>query len=268
MAGCTPVPTGPTIVLITVGGLPQEQVADPEGPLADFLSKAWSAKVAPGEHGLAADLASALCGKTIEPLSGEPFEVVLPPDVDTLPEVFSRYGLETAAYLTDARLVEELGFFQGSLHGGDLPLLIAEATSGPLRGAVELAHGFLEQKLPRPMEDASFVWLHLDLGLIPEVAARGRFLGATLRNLNEALEVRPDSALALLCLSDQPGDASLLAAQSPWTHDATLASELNFPVVYDALLAVAGHTVEDGVAVRVGEPREILREPVAEVDEQ
>lgn len=240
LASCTPTPTGPTLLWVTAGGLPEV----PGG-----------ISVARGEHGLASDLAAALVGEPIAPLPGEPHDVLIPAEANTLCELVSRYGLETAAYLTDAGLREEFGFLQGVLHSSDLPMLMAEASEGPLRGAVSAAYGFLEQKIPRPMEDGAFVWLHLDLELIPDPSARMKFLEETVQYFDDLLARRPDSALVRV-LFGPDGQPGSLTVDSPWSKGPT--AGVAPTDLIEIVLEAMGHQREGNATIRVGEAREIL----------
>lgn len=240
LSACTPTPSGPTVLWITVNGLPEV----PKG-----------ATLARGDFGVVADLATALTARPQSPLPGEPHDVLIQPDVDTLPEVVSRYGLETAAYLTHDGLREEFGFLQGVLHSSDLPMLMAEAPDGPLRGAIASAFGYLEQKIPRPMEDGAFIWLHLDLELIPDPEARAEFLEATVQHFEQLLARRPDSTLiqVLFGPAEQPGSVRV---RSPWSEGPT--SELVPADLFGVVLEAMGHELNGKATVRVGEAREIL----------
>lgn len=219
--------------------------------------------VEPGADGLAADVASALAGEAIAPLPGEPFEVVVPPDSHTIAERFSRYGMETAAFLSADPLREELGFFQGILHGSDLPLLMAEADQGPLRGAVDGAYTFLEDKLPRPMEDAAFLWLHLDLELIPDPQARGPFFEKTIEHFEDLLARRPDSTLVWSSFG-QGESAGAVGVRSPWS--AGPQAPIQAQGIFQVLVEAAGHEATENATVRLGEVLEILT-PEAEAED-
>ena len=240
LTACTPTPTGPTVLWITASELPQV----PEGMA-----------VARGGQGLLADLASALIGEEVTPLAGEPRDVIVPPKADTLCEVVARYGLETAAYLTEPGLREEFGFLQGALHSSDLPMLMAESPEGPLRGAVSAAYGFLEQKVPRPMEDGALVWLHLNLALIPDETARADFLSTTVAHFESLLKRRPDSALVLVGFG-APGEAGSVSVRSPWSDGP--AEPIRATDLFEVVLDGMGHELDGNRTRRVGEIHEIL----------
>ncbi len=240
LAACTPTPTGPTMLWITASGLP---AAPPGVP------------VTRGPYGLIGDIATALTGDPVAPLPGEPGDILVPGEKDTLCELVSRYGLETAAFVTDDGLREEFGFLQGVLHSSDLPMLMAEASDGPLRGAISAAYGLLEQKIPRPMEDGAFVWLHLDLELIPDPSVRPSFLEETVRHFEDLLARRPDSALVQVSFGPD-GVYGGLVVRSPWFEAST--TSVAVTELRGIVIEAMGHRLEGNTTIRVGEPREIL----------
>ena len=250
LVACAGDPTGPNAVLVTVSGLP-DAALQTTGPLGETLSDFTVRPLARGDAGLPEVIATALCGEPVAPLLGEPRDVVVPAELDTLPEALVRHGIETAAFLTDERLVEELGFLQGVLHAHDFPLLVAESEDGPLRGAVSGTHRFLVEKLPRPMEDAAFAWLHLDLALIPDPDARAGFLAATLDALRSDLEPDPDAATVVAFVGSAPGQADMVAVRSPRVDPGDAGLPLQPFELRDAFLGAMGHRFEAGTSVRL-----------------
>jgi hypothetical protein len=93
------------------------------------------------------------------------------------------------------------------------------AQSGWLDTAVAGAERYLAQKLPRPMEDAPFVWLHLDLALIEDPAFRGARLAEYLERLTAVLAPRADHRLILWATPRAANHASSIVVRGAGPTD-------------------------------------------------
>jgi hypothetical protein len=251
LSGCTEEPNGPAIALVTVSDLPAE-AGQAEGPLAPFLSSAARAPlVGPGtgpERFDPAQALGALLSRTaLEPASGAPGRLVLGPERQTLFELEANAGLETASFVTDHAFDEEFGFQQGVFQAHDRAWIEINAEASWLATAIEGARLFLAEKLPRPMEDAPCVWLHLDLSLVEARGDRGAQLAQAIELLGAELERRADQRLILVALPRSPGDLSLLAARGPGLA-AGESAPLEPAAAGQRLLEWIGHADIGGVA--------------------
>jgi hypothetical protein len=223
LCACTQPPNGPATLLITVSDLPTEALSS-TGPLTSFVEAAQQLAVSgPGvdSAGFYPSLAVGTCF-TREPLevpSGAPGNVVLPGILNTLAELEANAGIETASFVTDHAFDEEFGFQQGFFQAHDMAWIELSASSGWLDTAIASAEVYLAQKLPRPMEDAPFVWLHLDLSLIEDPAGRSAQVADCLERLGRSLAAREDHRLILWALPRNPAHASAVLVRGAAVPD-------------------------------------------------
>lgn len=219
VAGCiAQEPTGPPIAILTVS---TAQPLDVAAVAPDVEAVATAPRDGRGDF----ELLAASFGAAPELIAAGPFPV-LPGAATTLAERATAAGFEAAAFTSGASAREESGLLQGHLHGEDEPLLASRLAAGEAsparlaRTATDGARAFVEQKLPRPMEDASYVWLHLDLTAVdaPEAERLVRDAWSALDGAHgdrEALRV-------LWLLPTAAGGGSLAATGGRPAQDATL----------------------------------------------
>ncbi len=205
-SGCSrPQPVRPHLLIVTVDGLP----ADGLGAV-DYLRQLAGQCVrfegieAPGvtafdalaalHAGLAPDAPQLGNADPLAPPGGP--GAPLPGAVDTVMERIGPLGFETAAVVSAADLGVDSGLLQGAAHVWDRPMLEAQEAAAPLATAVNTAAAFLDARLVRRVEHGAVLWLHLDLGELPE-AERGVFLDSALARLSAALEADPRHVLAI-----------------------------------------------------------------------
>lgn len=204
LCACTGEPNGPAALLITVSDLPAEALA-PGSPLVSLMGGAQPLAVSgpgagPESFYPSQAIGSCFAREAQELPRGAPHRIVLPGRTDTLAELEANAGIETASFVTDHAFDEEFGFQQGFFQAHDMAWIEINAQAGWLDTAVAGAEQYLAQKLPRPMEDAPFVWLHLDLALIEDPAARGPRLAEYLERLAQSMAPRADHRLILWAL--------------------------------------------------------------------
>jgi hypothetical protein len=223
-------PSGPPVLLVTVAGAGSPALANvlPSG-------QAWLLE-ADGRRSTAELLGALITGAEPPPLSPAG-RLHLPGTALTLAERFSALGFETAGAFADLELDEALGLGQGLLHTSDGPLLASLAPSDPLGAAVAEIAGFVAAKLPRPMEDAPFAWLHLDLRGRTAEEARATFDGAW-GTLAEATVAAPDCVRFALALptAELPGAVLRVAPGEP---GAAGTAPLSLLAVADLIYAAA-----------------------------
>ncbi len=185
-------PSGPPAVLITVSGAGSPAAA---GAMDDARVALLDADGSRSAWELLAGLLTAQ-----EPPPPQEGWLRLPGAATTLVEAIGSTGIETAIFAAGgASTSESGGLLQGALHVLDGPLLEALGGEDPARFAIGEAESFLLSKLPRPMEDAPFVWLHLELGALEPERARAAVDEAWGR-MGAALDGRPESLRVLVVL--------------------------------------------------------------------
>jgi hypothetical protein len=133
----------------------------------------------------------------------EPLEAIaldeqrLPGTVDTLSERLTLEGFETGAFVSGDLFDETSGIFQGFLHLDESWLREGSGADGGPAGAALAAAQFVRLKIPRPLEDTAFAWVHLDLEGVADPRA---VLEASLAELTTALAKDPRSVVALVDL--------------------------------------------------------------------
>lgn len=264
LPGCTAEPNGPALALVTVSDLPAEAGA-PEGALWPFLASAARAPLrgsgaGPERFDPAQALAELLVRSPLEPAAGAPGRLVLGPEHQTLFELEANAGLETASFTTDHAYDEEFGFQQGIFQAHDMAWIEINAEASWLATAIEGARVFLAEKLPRPMEDAPCLWLHLDLSLVEDRGQRGASLARALETLGAQLEGRADQRLLLVALPRSAGDLSLAAARGPGLVPGETPA-LEPAAAGQRLLEWLGHQAVEGVARPIGAAEQGTRRP-------
>lgn len=142
----------------------------------------------------------------------------------TLAETLTAEGFETGAFLSGDTFDETSGILQGFLHLDEGWLRAhSGADTGPA-GAAFAAAQFVRLKIPRPLEDTAFAWLHLDLsGASSGDASNGdassgdsadglAALESALAEVLDGLAGDPDAVIALVDLS---GSGGALAVRGP-----------------------------------------------------
>lgn len=213
-------PAGPPFALLTVSGAGSPAFAEVMDEARVVLVEA------DGERTTWALLAALVTG--VEPprvVDGEAAR--LSGSTTTLFEALTAAGLETAAFLDGENLTEESGLLQGVFQMLDGPTLDL-ATDGPTDTfAADEALAFLGDKLPRPMEDAPAVWVHLDLRQAGSEEAASK-ASALWQRFGELLADRPGALMVAVALptADLPGAALLRGADT-----APSASGLPIPIL-------------------------------------
>ncbi|QDU69826.1 hypothetical protein [Engelhardtia mirabilis] len=234
VAGCVAgEPTGPPVTILTVSTRSALDVGE----------------IAPGASGTVVELnagdsdwnrlARLMCADAPAVDDG-PFPL-LPGSAATLAERASDAGFETAAYVTGEATREEGGLLQGWFHGYDGPSLESLAPGSAERLAAYLGADFVKSKLPRPMEDASFLWVHLDLTGFDAPAA-AKLAADAWRQLGEASSSRPDAVRVLALLPAGSTSVTLASTAGTPPSDASLYSLISEQAALPPLEARAtGH---------------------------
>ncbi|MEO0649636.1 MAG: hypothetical protein AAFZ65_03015 [Planctomycetota bacterium] len=225
-------PAGPPLVVLSVSGAGSPAFSGAmEGARVAFLE-------ADGERSTWEHLAALATGEE-PPRVGAGERAYLPGSTSTLLETVTRAGFETAAFLDGPTLTEESGLLQGAFHLLDGPTLEL-STDGPTDSfAADEALAFVGDKLPRPMEDAPAVWVHLNLsGAGPEEAERK--LTGLWERFVALLDEHPEALLVGVALPtpSTPGAVLLRGAGSvPSRSDVPLAL-LDLPPTIAGLLGL------------------------------
>lgn len=141
----------------------------------------------------------------------------LPGTVSTLSERLTLEGFETGAFVSGTDFDETSGIFQGFLHL-DEPWLRAGsgADEGPA-GAALAAVQLVRLKIPRPLEDTAFAWVHLDLEGVDDPYA---VLTASLAALDAGLAGDPRAVVALVSLDPAAPGAPIAVRSATNAEDA------------------------------------------------
>ena len=237
-AGCAvEPPSGPPFVLVTVDGVGS-------AGLAPLMDDGRVVQVEADESAPTWALMAALVTGDEPPASidGQPPRV--PGAAETLLESATAHGLETAAFLSDTVLTEESGLLQGAFHGYDGPTSTIAAEGDVLAWVEREAIEYIESKLPRPMEDAPAVWIHLDLVGQEIEAARSRVDELSTRLANQFSEL-PEAIVAFVALPTATAPSAIVVRGG-----AVAPSRSSLPLsivdVAPTLAGLAGFTQTEG----------------------
>ncbi|MEZ5977729.1 MAG: hypothetical protein R3F34_05875 [Planctomycetota bacterium] len=196
LAGCVVEdPPAPTTVVVTVEPWPAGAAAPAEllggTALAVELDRTdpWAA-------------AATLLG--VRPLTEEMRSLRhVPADVETFPERLMLEGFECGAFLSGDVFDESSGLLQGFLLVDEPFVREAAGADTGARGAAFAGEQFCAQKIPRPLEDGAFAWIHLDLATTDDARAT---LEHAVAELERTLAEDPAAVLVLASLdATSPG---------------------------------------------------------------
>lgn len=221
-------PPGPATVVVTVHPWP----ADAPRP-AQLLGDAAAYDLPTGATDPWLRAAELFSAGDLDPLARD--EGRLPGSATTLAEVLTAEGFETGAFVSGERFAEGSGIFQGFLHL-DEDWLRAHSGLEPGAGAAALAAAqFVRLKIPRPLEDTGFAWLHLELDGEPPTLAS---LESALQDLRDGLAADPAAVVALVDLTGASGAVAIGVSGEPASNEERTAEALD-PGAFTATLRAA-----------------------------
>jgi|GEM_PF-5138946 len=237
-------PPGPTTVVVTVHPWP----ADAPRPGVLLSEGRTDARVASYHLPSSATEPANPWRRAAELFTGEPVgatvrdEGRLPGSATTLAEVLTAEGFETGAFVSGERFAEASGIFQGFLHLDEAWLRAhSDADTGPL-GAAFAAAQFTRLKIPRPLEDTGFAWLHLEFA--PNGATRAA-LDEALALVRDGLEEDADAVVALVDLAGTDGALAIDAPRGAAGEDGAASASLD-PSAFTTTLRAVMRAADEG----------------------